>query len=424
MSGIFVAAADRKMVNIAVLNKSTTPLGADFLAIVNALQKQVSRDFAPSWGIDCSLFVMDSISDDDYWGMIFVDDATVAQALGYHDKTPKGNPIGYVFVKTSLQSGEKPSVTASHELLEILGNPYINNVVRNPRDGVVYAKEACDAVQRVTYDIDGIPVSDFMLPEWFLSSSPPGGKTSFRGATTRPFQIARGGYMPVQKNGQWTQIFGSLEAKQAYEASEHHIRTPKILSQQLPILASLVEAPVMDATLFASSEPTFKARAEGMGLDWSKLIGLVKKHGPVVLDIAEDLLSKGLGVDVIMEALDKLPDFFIDLWHWLNNEAFTASTQPVMYLEAPAALGGALLGPMIQKILEQMIKTQGPLLVNMIIKMLVDSLKGGGAGGLDLSGILQKLLEAFIQSLGSGGSGGSVTPDTNPPGGPPIISVP
>ena len=55
-----------------------------------------------------------------------MDDSDQAGALGYHDLTSAGLPMGKVFARTDLQNNLSWTVTVSHELLEILGDPMIN----------------------------------------------------------------------------------------------------------------------------------------------------------------------------------------------------------------------------------------------------------------------------------------------------------
>jgi len=57
------------------------------------------------------------------WAMVFLDDADEAGALAYHDLTPEGLPLAKVFVRTTLEAGESVSVSASHELVEMLVDP-------------------------------------------------------------------------------------------------------------------------------------------------------------------------------------------------------------------------------------------------------------------------------------------------------------
>jgi len=215
--------------NIALVNKAKTPLGYDLSAIAYALQTQVDRDFVPFWQAGCNLLVLDDATDD-YDNLILFDDADQAGALGYHDLSPKGHAYGKVFVKTTLQARETVSSVLSHELLEMLGDPKVDQVARNPLNGYVYAVENCDAVEAESYEIGHVPVSNFVTPAWFNASAPSTVKFDFLGNVRAPFKINPGGYMPVQVNGKWTQIFGSQAAFERYHRGEHN-RTPRILEE-------------------------------------------------------------------------------------------------------------------------------------------------------------------------------------------------
>jgi hypothetical protein len=81
-------------------------------------------------------------------------------------------PLGKIFAKSDIQAGSEWSVTASHELLEMLENHDINLTVfreSSHTGGVIYAYEVCDACEAdgQGYKIDGVLVSDFVYPAWF-----------------------------------------------------------------------------------------------------------------------------------------------------------------------------------------------------------------------------------------------------------------
>jgi hypothetical protein len=161
---------------VAVLNRSTVATDDEVHAITSALQKQVDRHFSPTWGIGAKLHFVpstDMTSWSQQWNLVVLDTSDEANALGYHDLTPEGLPLGKCFAKTDLAYGAKLSVTMSHELLEMLGDPNIN-LCSQADDGTIYAYENCDAVEAddLGYDIDGVTVSDFVLPEWFMSRPP------------------------------------------------------------------------------------------------------------------------------------------------------------------------------------------------------------------------------------------------------------
>lgn len=202
-------------IKIAVINQSTVVKDDKNLAkVVAALQKQVSRDFMPAWGIDADLRLIPPGGKPaaGEWWLTILDDADQAGALGYHDLTSKGMPLGKVFAKTDLTYGETWSCTASHELLEMLGDPNINLTVLEERTngGRLYAYEVCDACEdeKFAYTIDGVLVSDFVFPSWFESFRKTG-PFDFKKKIKKPFQLLSGGYIGVYDfpgGGGWSQI--------------------------------------------------------------------------------------------------------------------------------------------------------------------------------------------------------------------------
>jgi hypothetical protein len=210
-------------IHIAVMNASTQVATADLAAAVAALQTQVSRDFAPAWGIDASLRLVPAGQKpaDGEWWLTLLDDADHADSLGYHDVTHQGLPLGKVFVKTSLQSHVHWSVTASHELLEMLADPQLNLTVFDEakHGGRLYAYEVCDACEGddFAYTIDGVLVSDFVLPAWFESFRSKGStQFDFGGHIDAPFKLLKGGYISVyevKRDGEWRQLDGDKQDK-------------------------------------------------------------------------------------------------------------------------------------------------------------------------------------------------------------------
>jgi hypothetical protein len=186
-------------IQVAFINKSTVVTDATLTPIVSALQKQVDAHFRPTWGVAAAIVQVPKGGEvplDHAWIGVF-DDSDQAGALGYHDLTPQGFPVGKVFAKTDQEYGASLSVTCSHELLEMLGDPYINLTAIDPVDQRLYAVEASDAVEadELGYTIEGIQVSDFVLPQYFdPQRAGRGEKLSFRGHVTEPFSLAPGGY--------------------------------------------------------------------------------------------------------------------------------------------------------------------------------------------------------------------------------------
>ena len=193
-------------IQISVINASTVLSDAEIRPVIDALQKQVTNDFRPAWGVDAELAFISTGAEPlaGTWWLTILDDSDQAGALGYHDLTPDGLPIGKVFAGTDLKYGSNWTVTASHELLEMLGDPNINLTVMvqtsEENAGKLYAYEVCDACEddSFSYKIGDANVSDFVFPSWFEDFRAEG-STQFD--QTRkingPLVLLKGGYIGV-----------------------------------------------------------------------------------------------------------------------------------------------------------------------------------------------------------------------------------
>jgi len=166
---------------VSVINASTVVTDDECRTLVAALQKQVSRDFAPAWGVDAGLVFVPNGGKPaaGTWWLSILDNTDRAGVLGHHDLTPDGLPVGKSFAGTDKHYGHCWTVTASHELLEMLADPDINlSVFLHPTqgDGKLYAYEVCDPCQDDSfgYDIDGVTVGNFVYPTYFQSFRAPG----------------------------------------------------------------------------------------------------------------------------------------------------------------------------------------------------------------------------------------------------------
>lgn len=209
-------------IQVAVINSSTAVTDAQAQAIIPALQTQVTRDFAPVWGVAANLaFVGQGGSPAaGTWWLTVLDDSDQAGALGYHDLTSEGLPLGKVFAGSDIQAGNQWTVTASHELLELLADPDVNMCAYSQQSSgstIFYAYEVCDACEadQFGYDINGTLVSDFVFPAWFESFHQPGStQFDFQSKIQQPFALLKSGYIstldPSNNNG-WTQAVSQDE---------------------------------------------------------------------------------------------------------------------------------------------------------------------------------------------------------------------
>lgn len=195
--------AQQPYVTVDCINASKAAKDTEILAVVKALQKQVTEHFAPIWGLSATLNFVPKGSKPStkghHWWLVFLDNSDEAGALGYHDLTNTGRPIGKVFVQTDLDNNLKPSVTASHELLEMLVDPDIN-LTAFLDDGRIFAYEVADAVEadELGYPIDGIQMSDFVRPEWFEAFWKPGQRyMDYKKHVKAPLTLAQGGYISM-----------------------------------------------------------------------------------------------------------------------------------------------------------------------------------------------------------------------------------
>ncbi|MGW4562326.1 hypothetical protein ACWEN3_07935 [Streptomyces sp. NPDC004561] len=185
-------------------NGSTVLRDDEVAAVVPALQQQVTEHFAPAWGIDAQLsYVASAELSEDSWWLLVLDNSDQARALGYHDLTSNFMPLGKVFAGTDLQYGEQWTVTASHELLEMLADPEINRVIfdqPNATSGTLYALEVADACEADAnaYEISGTLVSDFVFPAWFEPNRPANStRFDYSEHIKQPLELLPGGYIGV-----------------------------------------------------------------------------------------------------------------------------------------------------------------------------------------------------------------------------------
>jgi hypothetical protein len=201
---------------ISVINESTVLTDNQVAELITALQKQVTDEFCPVWGTNADLRIVAKGTPpaSGSWWMVLLDDSDQANALGYHDMTSEGLPIGKVFAGSDLKAGTSWTVTASHELLEMLGDPDINLTVfaqNTNTAGILYAYEVCDACEddSVGYKIDDVLVSDFVYPAWFESFRTEGSTQFDRmNKIHNPFGLLAGGYIGifnVATGSGWTQ---------------------------------------------------------------------------------------------------------------------------------------------------------------------------------------------------------------------------
>jgi hypothetical protein len=102
---------------VAITNASTCLSDKQVAAAIPALQRQVTVDFRAYWETDCQLTFLprEEPLAEGWWQISVTDNPDQAGALGYHELTSRGTPLGKVFAGLDLQSGGSWTVTLSHE---------------------------------------------------------------------------------------------------------------------------------------------------------------------------------------------------------------------------------------------------------------------------------------------------------------------
>jgi len=194
--------------HVALVSDESSITIQELSEVAGALQKQVTRDFGPIWQIaaDVSAFASLERLPLDYWPII-IRDQIDENALGYH-QDENGQP--YSLVKYTNEW----TVTASHELLEMICDPFGRRVVAgtSPVAGqgrVQFLVEVCDPCESegFAYPVNGVTVSDFYTPHFFDPVTAPGVRYSFNNSLTAPYQVREGGYLSWYVPGldQWWQ---------------------------------------------------------------------------------------------------------------------------------------------------------------------------------------------------------------------------
>lgn len=182
--------------HIALVSETDAISMPELTRVAAALQKQVTRDFTPIWNIYGTVDAFSRLEDVPlgYWPII-VRANVPDHALGFH-LDEQGQPYAIVQYSNSW------SLSASHECLEMLADPYGNRLVAGPslkreHGRVQYLLGICDPCQgaELAYTVNDILVSDFCTPHYYEPVRINGERYSYTGAITEPRQVLPGGYI-------------------------------------------------------------------------------------------------------------------------------------------------------------------------------------------------------------------------------------
>jgi hypothetical protein len=140
-------------------------------------------------------------------------------AIAYHSTNGGDVPTAFLALST-CGTLDDVSTAISHELVETAGDQSCDLWADDGR-GYEWARELCDAVESNSYQVNGIAVSDFLLPGFFGQNDP--GPYSFLqanptlahklvGIPSGSFQTAAGGYQ-IKRTAGTNAVDGAVRLK-------------------------------------------------------------------------------------------------------------------------------------------------------------------------------------------------------------------
>lgn len=184
-----------------------------------ALNLQVTRDLPQFWAVTATVMYLPTPKKipAGVWPVQLVEKLPPGEG-GFHSDKHK-QPYSKVI---ALPNDNTWTIDASHEILEMLVDPYGNRIqssvaIEIARDKIQdgtgqygYLVEACDPCEdnSYAYTVNGIAVSDFITPHFYDPMVTSGTRYSFADNVKAPRQILPGGYIsfvdPIKD--EWEQI--------------------------------------------------------------------------------------------------------------------------------------------------------------------------------------------------------------------------
>lgn len=118
---------------VAVLNQATSVSAEEVKAVVAALQTQVHRDLAPTWGIDAQIELVrpGEAPPEKAWWLYLDDDTKHPGVLGYHDVNAAGLPLARIGIRNA-QEIETPG--SAGRLRDLFGTQRVAESIRRKKD--------------------------------------------------------------------------------------------------------------------------------------------------------------------------------------------------------------------------------------------------------------------------------------------------
>jgi hypothetical protein len=205
--------------HLAVVSMTDVISHRDLLVVTAAIQKQLTRDFIPIWGLPATVNAFEDLESapSDYHPVVIFTDSdelvgrltrligeerTAALVQQFEEHRLSGIHLNAVTRQpfAIVMASDAWSIAVSHEVLELVADKYGNRLVAaaHPLDAtqrVKYLLEVCDPCQATWYPVNGVPVSDFYTPRYFDPVRADGVRYSFTGEIQAPLEILEGGYV-------------------------------------------------------------------------------------------------------------------------------------------------------------------------------------------------------------------------------------
>jgi len=179
---------------VHLVDESGTISEQELKDVAAALQIQVDRDFSPEWGSQATITAGAVGATGSAWRLRMVTPDKLPHGAGGVHLDQHGRPYAMVGDFSDW------TVAASHELLEMLVDPFGRKVITGPsidpaadNRTVYYLVEVCDPCEVFTYDINGVTVSDFVLQDYYHSQA--GAGVDEQGKLEGPLSVPKGCYI-------------------------------------------------------------------------------------------------------------------------------------------------------------------------------------------------------------------------------------
>ncbi len=224
---------ERLLLNITVVNRTPHLHETELRRVIHAINRQMAEHFEPAWKFGAELHLHADGGAQAHGGHVslaelpglhgdaviyIADKPTIDGAEGYHARNNADKPFGFVFLDVCREQKDNWTVALSHEAIELVGDPMSNLLVQGPSPHdkhalVFHMFELCDPVTNDTYLIDGVEVSNFVLPGFFVHGATKGGgavdeyaHNDFKnrmenGKVLKPFDTTPGGNLTYYDGG-------------------------------------------------------------------------------------------------------------------------------------------------------------------------------------------------------------------------------